>query len=72
MRIEVLSTKHYEYMFNKYKMLYEVKFPWAVKQLTDAMIKDHMNRVVLTMDEAEYIKEIQLAGKAKPVDMPSK
>ena len=35
MRIEVLSTKHYDYMFNKYKMLYEVKFPWAVKQCHD-------------------------------------
>ena len=65
MRIEVLSTKHYEYMFNKYKMLYSAS---SIVNTTLFI----WNRVVLTMDEAEYIKEIQLAGKAKPVDMPSK
>lgn len=69
MRIEVLSTKHYDYMFNKYKTLYEAKYPWGVKELTSAMIKDHINRVVSTMDETEYIKEINVV---KPIDISPK
>ena len=67
MRVEILTKKHYEHMWSKYQTLYEAKFPWSVKALTEGMIKDHINRVVATMDEAEYIKEI---NESTPVNIP--
>lgn len=67
MRFEILTKKHYEHMYSKYKTLYEAKFPWSVKELTESMIKDHINRVVATMDEAEYVKEI---NQTQPTNIP--
>ena len=58
MQLEILTKKHYEYLYDKYKKLYDAKMPWSVKELRDAMINDHISRVVNTMDEEQYVKEI--------------
>jgi hypothetical protein len=60
MKMEFLTKAHYEHMFSKYEKLYTKKFKWGGKELTDSLVKCHINNVVKEMDEDEYLKEIGL------------
>ena len=70
MKVELLRDEHHKYLTEKYEYLYDVKFPWAVKQLRDALVRDHIRRVCEEMDEDTYFREVREQGKAAPIDIP--
>ena len=58
MKVEHLTEKHYNFLKDKYNHLYNLKFEWAVPELIDALVKDHIRRVADEMDYAQYMREI--------------
>lgn len=70
MKVEMLNDEHHKYLVEKYDYLYDVKFPWAVKELRDALVSDHIRRVCEEMDEDKYFSEVREQAKAAPIDIP--
>ena len=64
MRVELLEAEHHKYLVEKYEYLYDVKFPWAVKELRDALVRDHIRRVCEEIDEEKYFREVREQAEA--------
>jgi hypothetical protein len=73
MRVEVLLEAHQKYLKEKYEHLYDVKFPWAVNELRDALVRDHIRRVCMEIDEEKYLREVRdMETVTAPIDIPQK
>lgn len=71
MREELLLEEHLNFLRDKYEYLYERKFPWAVKELQNSLVNDHIRRVVAEIDEEKYLKQIREVDiSTAPIDIP--
>ena len=64
MKVELLRDEDHKYLVEKYEYLYDVKFPWAVTELRDALVRDHIRRVCEEIDEEKYFREVREQGEA--------
>jgi hypothetical protein len=73
MRVDMLIDEHHKYLTEKYEHLYNLKFPWAVNELRDALVRDHIRRVCEEIDAEKYLREVRDMGiAAAPIDVPQK